>query len=183
MLGTKTKAVPEIGDLATMGNGSSNFIFEDYNADEILEEAPSGANLGAITEIRTNADGMEVYHVDNGWVYAESVTTKLNPEYNYGGAITGTSGNTSSGGSWNETFQKVLDLAVGIFGKKKTTTTNTETNVDGDPVTEEPPKKAVPMWVWLTIGGVGLTGVVVALAWPKKKPKPTQEPIYIGPRK
>lgn len=186
MIGTKTKATPEIGDLAIMGDGNSKFVFEDYNADTIVDEVPAGASLGAITEIRTNADGYEVYHVENGWVYADEVTTKLNPAYNYGGkTTTGTTG-TGTGSSWNDTLQKVLDLAVGIFGKKKgTNPTSNGDPVDGDTV-EDPEtekKSTIPTWVWLAIGGVGLTGIVVALAWPKKKEKPVQEPIYIGPKK
>ncbi len=182
MLGTKTKAVPEIGDLV-FAKSSPTTVYEDSDIVKIWQEVPSGTNLGYIVGIAPHETGVEVYILDEkGAVFADEVTVQANPEYNYDDSTTGTSGSTNSGVSWSDTFQKVLDLAVGIFGKKKTTTTNTETNVDGDPVTEEPPKTSVPMWVWLTIGGVGLTGVVVALAWPKKKSKPTQEPIYIGPK-
>lgn len=179
-IGKKTQATPEIGDLATMGSGKSNFVFEDYNADTHLQTVPAGANLGAITEIRTNADDIEMYHVENGWVYADEVTTKVNPVYNYGTEAKTTSDNSK--GFW-EAFNNVFNLGVGLLTKKKTTTDTGNTETDTAQETEDKApteEKSIPTWVWW-VGGLGLGGLVLVFVWPKTKKQPEpQQPIIIG---
>ena len=182
-IGQKTKTAPEIGDLV-VAKASKTHLYEDSDALKIKSIVPAGTELGAIIDIAPHETGVDLYVVDDGAVFSDEVTTKANPTYNYGGDPTSTPKTTSdnSGGFW-DAFNKVLDLGVGIFTKKKTGTTSTgdreETDVADDEDTEA--KKGTPTWVWLTIGGVAVTGLIVALVWPKKKPEPTpQQPIILG---
>ena len=182
-IGKKTQVAPEIGDLV-IAKAAKTYLYQDSDAIKIKQEVPSGTELGAIVMIAPNETGVDLYVVDDGAVFADEVTVKANPTYNYGSDPTPTPKTTgdNSGGFW-EAFNKVLDLGVGIFTKKKTGTTSTgdreETDVADDEETEA--KKGTPTWVWLTIGGVAVTGLIVALVLPKKKPEPTpQQPIILG---
>lgn len=187
-LGKKSKTAPEIGDLVRMGSGSSNFVFDDVNASNIIEEVPSGVSLGAILSIQTNEDDIEMYEIDKGFVYADEVTTSINSNYNYpdkpiSANNTTQDTKTNSGGVWTA-INTFLSGIFGVINKKKTTTT-VDGDTDEDGVTIETPndtttKTGTPTWVWFTAGGVILTGIIVALAWPKKKPQTTpQQPIVL----
>ncbi len=176
-IGTKTQTAPEIGDLV-VAKASKTYIYEDSDALKIKEEVPAGTELGMIIMIAPHETGVDLYVVDNGAVFADEVTTKANPVYNYGSEPSGTT--TDNGGGFWGALNKVLDLGVGIFTRKKSTTPT-----DGDPEdttvadddTDTP--KGVPVWVWFTVGGVAVTGLIVALVWPKKKLTPAS-PIILG---
>lgn len=178
-IGTKTQTAPEIGDLV-VAKASKTYIYEDSDALKIKEEVPAGTELGMIIMIAPHETGVDLYVVDNGAVFADEVTTKANPVYNYGSEPSGTT--TDNGGGFWGALNKVLDLGVGIFTRKKSTTPtdgDTEDATVADDDTETP--KGVPVWMWFTIGGVAVTGLIVALVWPKKKPTPTPaSPIILG---
>lgn len=173
--GVKTQQIPQVGDLVTAPNATS--IYEDDNGEQFANTAPKGASLGAIKSITaSNDNGDTMYEVADGWVYADAVETKVNPNYEYGGS-------SGSGGKFWDIFGKVLDIGVGIFSKSKSNTntndTDTNTNDTTDPTaknpTDDPAPKSVPMWVWITGGVVIFGGLMAAIFWPKKEPKPNQD--------
>ncbi|WP_273211635.1 hypothetical protein [Runella zeae] len=179
--GVKTQQIPQVGDLVTAPNATS--IYEDDNGEQFANTAPKGASLGAIKSITaSNDNGDTMYEVTDGWVYADAVETKANPNYDYASSTTGTT-NKTSGKFW-DVFGKVLDIGVGIFGK---TTQKTTTDPDTDTTTTttdrnqpEAEQKSVPTWVWVTGGVLVFGGLMAAIFWPKKEPKPSpDQPLII----
>ena len=137
-IGTKTQTAPEIGDLV-VAKASKTYIYEDSDALKIKEEVPAGTELGMIIMIAPHETGVDLYVVDNGAVFADEVTTKANPVYNYGSEPSGTTAD-NGGGFWGA-LNKVLDLGVGIFTRKKSTPStdgDTEDTTVADDETETP---------------------------------------------
>ncbi|MDF7818083.1 hypothetical protein P1X15_10775 [Runella sp. MFBS21] len=171
--GVKTQQIPQVGDLATMLYDGQ--LYQDMNGDEVAQEVPKGASLGAIQEITFNGYYTEVYKVEKGWVPADEVSTKANPNYEY---------SSGSGGKFWDVFGKVLDIGVGIFGK---TTQKTTTDPDTDTTTTttdrnqpEAEQKSVPTWVWVTGGVLVFGGLMLAIFLPKKEPKPSpDQPLIV----
>lgn len=179
-IGKKTNTAPEVGDLVT-AKSSKTIIYENSDIAVITEEVPSGTNLGEIIAIMPHETGVDVYVIDKGAVFADEVTTKVNPLYNYGSTEIPKSTGDTNKGFW-DAFTNIFNGVVGVLTKKKTTTTTDEgDNAVVDGAEETTPKKSTT-WIWLAVGGVALTGIIVALAWPKKKKPETtpQQPIVIG---
>jgi hypothetical protein len=178
--GVKTFNSPEIGDLVTAKTGA--VIYTDSTYATIKETVPNGTGLGMIIDIQPTELGVDLYVIDKGAVFADSVSTKVNPDYVYGDlpAATGTdktTQDTSKGGFW-EAFSKVLDLGAGILTPKKKTGTATDTDPETEADIAVVAKKTVPTWVWIVTGLVVVGGLTAAIFWPKKKPQPTQ-PILV----
>ena len=177
-IGKKSAAIPEVGDLVT-SKAETTHIYENSDASTIIEQVPAGVNLGILIMIAPNELGIDVYVIDKGAVFSDEVTTKVNPVYNYGGDPASKTTTDTNTGFWSA-FNSVFSGVIGLLNRKKTVTTEGTSTDETVKVTDTAAKNAVPIWVWLVIGGVGLTGVIVALAWPRKKPQPTpQEPFVL----
>lgn len=187
-LGKKSTNLPEIGDLVTVKVVRA-FVFDDKDETGIPTDYPQNASLGVLQAIEENSEGKTMYQVDNGWIAADEVTTKVNPKYSYPNTTTTTSGGSTTTKKDNSAFWTAISSIAtgifGIFGGKKTSTSGSSTTENGDTSVGgtdlgTTPKKTTPTWVYLTFGGVVVVGIIAALLWPKKKePTPSPKPIVL----
>ncbi|MBB3841125.1 hypothetical protein FHS57_005146 [Runella defluvii] len=191
-LGKKSTNLPEIGDLVTVKVVRA-FVFDDKDETGIPTDYPQNASLGVLQAIEENSEGKTMYQVDNGWIAADEVATKVNPKYSYPNTTTTTSGGSTTTKKDNSAFWTAISSIAtgifGIFGGKKTSTSGSSTTENTDTSEKDTgdgtngggtTKKTTPTWVYLTFGGVVVVGIIAALLWPKKKePTPSPKPIVL----